>query len=147
MPYSFNVNNKDAIASGNATVAMLKIQDMDSKTVWQNSVPTTSASITKSPYSAIGRLWRLRGQVYKVEELASNAQIPGRWSEILLLANNPNSPLGVTTVDFIYKGGAANINSEDYLTIAGYFVGTYESENAMGGKVEAAVIVGDTARH
>jgi len=42
---------------------------------------------------------------------------------------------------------AQTIDSDAPLSVAGYFVGTYESENAMGGKVEAIVIVGNAARH
>jgi len=143
---TFNTFNKDALGNGNAPVAIKKIESLDPNDTWQNSNPTSAASLTKSPYSAIGKLWRLRGQVYKVEAMSPSLHLSGQWSEILLLANNPNSPLGSTTIDFIFNGDAQTIDSDAPLSIAGYFVGMYESENAMGGKVECIMMVGNAFR-
>jgi hypothetical protein len=78
--------------------------------------------------------------------MSPSLHLSGQWSEILLLANNPNSPLGSTTIDFIFNGDAQTIDSDAPLSIAGYFVGMYESENAMGGKVECIMMVGNAFR-
>ena len=67
----------------------------------------------------------------------------GSWSEILMLVGNANSPLGATTVSFIYKGDISEVNSNQTITCAGYFIGTYESQNSMGGMVEGVVLVGN----
>lgn len=142
---SFDTSNKLVSANGNIVVAVNKIHNMDINSVWNNSKSITAEALTKSPYSAIGNLYKIIGKVYKAEELPPG-ESKGHWSEILLLTDNPNSPLGVTTIDFIYNGSILSIKSGQILTCAGFFVGTFESENAMGGKVEAVTFVGNNAR-
>ena len=143
----FNTSSKDAIGSGNIVVAMLKVQNLEPRDLWQGSKWMSAASLSKSPYSAIGNLYRITGQIYKIEEMPPNARISGRWWEILLTANNPNSPLGSSTVDFMMNGDAKDINPNSYITVAGYFAGSYESQNAMGGTVEGLVIVGNAYKY
>ena len=126
-------------------VGVEKITGMDINNVWNEAQIITAETITKSPYSAIGKLHKISGEVYKTEELPPD-KFKGRWSEILLLTKNPNSHLGVTTIDFLYNGDTSHIKSGKVITCAGYFVGTFESENAMGGKVEAITFVGNNAR-
>lgn len=65
---------------------------------------------------------------------------------MLLLTDNPNSPLGITTIDFIYNGDISKIKSGQIITCAGFFIGTFDSANAMGGRVEAVTMVGNNAR-
>jgi len=142
---SFNTSDKNIASSGNVAVGVEKITSMDINDVWNEAQPTTAEVLTKSPYSAIGKLYKIKGEVYKVEELPPN-RFNGRWSEILLFAKNQNSHLGVTTIDFLYNGDTSNIRSGKTITCAGYFVGTFESENAMGGKVEAITFVGNNAK-
>jgi hypothetical protein len=102
----------------------------------------TAEIITKSPYSALGKPYKIVGEIYKVEELPPG-RYEGRWSEILLLTPNPNSPHGVTTVDYIFNGDISKIRSGQRVVCAGYFVGTYDSPNAIGGTVEAIAFVGN----
>jgi hypothetical protein len=145
IPQSFNTSDKNVSTNGNLEVGVEKITGMDINNVWNEAQIITAETITKSPYSAIGKLHKISGEVYKTEELPPD-KFKGRWSEILLLTKNPNSHLGVTTIDFLYNGDTSHIKSGKVITCAGYFVGTFESENAMGGKVEAITFVGNNAR-
>jgi hypothetical protein len=142
---SFNTTDKSITSNGNLALAMEKINQMDMNQVWNDAQPTTAEVLTKSPYSAIGKLYKIKGQLYKIEELPPNNN-KGRWSEMLLLTDNPNSPLGVTTIDFIYNGDVSKIKSGQIITCAGFFIGTFDSANAMGGKVEAVTMIGNNAR-
>jgi hypothetical protein len=142
---SFDVSNKVVPINGNIAVAVQKIHSAGSRSVWDSSEAITAEALTKSPYSSIGKLRKLTGKVYKVEELPPG-DFSGHWSELLLLTRNPNSPLGTTTINFIYNGDISNIRSGQIMTCAGYFAGSFESENAMGGKVEAVVLVGNDIR-
>jgi len=142
---SFNTSDKNISSNGNLAVGVEKITGMDINKVWNEAQQITAENITKSPYSAIGKLHKINGEVYKVEDLPPD-KFKGRWSEILLLAINPNSPLGITTIDFLYNGDTSHLKSGKAITCAGYFVGTFDSENAMGGKVEAITFVGNNAR-
>lgn len=142
---SFNTTDKSITSNGNIVVAMEKINQMDMNQTWNDALPTTAEVLTKSPYSAIGKLYKITGEVYKIEELPPGT-FKGHWAEILLLTNNPNSPLTVTTIDFIYNGNISKIQSGQIITCAGFFIGTFDSANAMGGKVEAVVFVGNDVR-
>lgn len=142
---SFNTENKSISLNGNMVVAMHKINDMGINSVWDNSEIITAEALTKSPYSSIGKLCKISGKIYKVEELPPG-EFKGHWSELLLLTDNLNSPLGITTIDFIYNGDISNIRSGQIITCAGFFIGTFDSENALGGKVEAVAFVGNDVR-
>ncbi len=99
----------------------------------------------KDTFDVENKAVSLTGKVYKVEELPPGDH-PGHWSEILIITNNPNSPVGVTTVDFLFNGDISKIRSGQVITFSGYFIGTFESTNAMGGHVEALAMVGNEAR-
>ena len=142
---SFNITDKSITSNGNLAVATEKIINMDINNVWNDAQNITAETLTKSPYSTIGKLYKITGEVYKVEELPPS-NLKGHWSEILLLTKNPNSPLGVTTIDFMYNGDTSRIKSGQIITCAGFFIGTFDSANAMGGKVEAITLVGNNAR-
>ena len=107
---------------------------------------STAEIISKSPYSALGKSYILSGKVYKVEELPPGDH-PGHWSEILLLTKNANSPLGVTTIDYLFNGDISKVKSGQVITCSGYFVGTFSSNNSVGGEVEAIVLVGNAGGH
>ena len=145
--YEFNMSDKSITTNGNLIVAASKIMNSTPTQVWQAAQPVSPAKITKSPYSSLGKLCKLTGSVYKVEEFPPTPNLTGQWAEVLMLAGNPNSPLGTTTVDFMYNGDIDRINANTYITCAGYFIGTYESQNAMGGTVEGVVIVGNSFRN
>jgi hypothetical protein len=140
---TFNTSDKTITSNGNMLVAYSKISSMIPESTWAWSDQVPIATLTKTPYSYIGKLIKLNGQVYKIEQLPPEAGRNGEWYEALLLCNNPNSPLGTTTIDFIFQGDGSSVNGEDYLTCGGYFVGTYESQNAMGGTVEAMALIGN----
>ena len=134
----FNLQEKNVALNNNFVVAFSKI--LGSPSVWDASSTITVDTLTRSPYSWLGKLCKITGEVYQIEEQH------GQWSEILLWAHNKNNPLGVTTVSFTYNGPTNNIRPNEIYTFAGYFIGTYDSQNAMGGKVEGMVIVGNDIR-
>jgi hypothetical protein len=142
---TFDVVNKAVSLNCNLEVAIKKINQMGIHSIGDTATQTTAEAVTKSPYSALGKAVKLTGKVYKVEELPPGDH-PGHWSEILIITNNPNSPAGVTTVDFLFNGDISKIRSGQVITCSGYFVGTFLSTNAMGGHVEALAMVGNEAR-
>lgn len=142
----FNKTDKAIETNGNVPVAMTKIIGVNG-TNHDSPVKITSTELTKSPYSSLGKLIKIKGQVFKVEELQRNPDIPGRWAEILLLAPNKNSATQVSTISYIYDGDISTINSGDVITCSGFFSGTYQSQNAMGGAVEGLSVVGNKILH
>ncbi|HEX3010183.1 MAG TPA: SPOR domain-containing protein [Bacteroidales bacterium] len=142
----FNPSDKSIDSNGYMTIAVNKINGMGPKSVWEDSIPVTAEMLTKSPYSALGKPHKITGEVYKVEEFPPIGGLEGHWFEILLLAENPNSLLGLTTVDFMYNGDISKIKSGQLITCAGLFVGTFQSENTLGGKDETYVLVGNDLR-
>jgi len=139
---SFNLQEKNAALNNNFKVAVSKI--VGSPSVWNTASTITADTLTRSPYSWLGKLCKITGEVYRIEELPHTQY--GQWSEILLLASNKNTHLGVTTISCHYNGQTNNIRSNEIYTCAGYFVGTYEGQNAMGGTLEGLVIVGNDIR-
>lgn len=137
----FNKSDKSIETNGNVEVAVKKI--LTSGVSSETPVQINSTELTKSPYSSIGKLIKIKGKVYKVEELPATPGMPGNWAEILLLAPNKNSALEVSTINFIYAGDISAINSGDIIMCSGYFTGTFQSQNAMGGAVEGLVLVGN----
>lgn len=139
----FNQSDKDATTSGNIFIAIKKLENTSPEDMNKSSQLMPVADVTKKIYTTIGKPIKIRGKVYKVEEMPPNSDLPGTWTEVLLMAKNQNAPMGAMTIDFLYKGDSAHINSKDIVTCSGYLVGTYESANAYGGKVEAIMLVGN----
>jgi hypothetical protein len=140
---TFNTLEKDAISSGNYRVATLKVNESKPKEIMKKVISTNISKITKSPFQHIGKVVKLRGNVMMVQELPPDDNRVGAWAEVLLLADNPNSPYGTTTIDYFYKGDINKIDANTELTIFGYFTGTYYSKNAFGVDVEGIVVVGN----
>lgn len=139
---TFNSSDKSSKTNGNFIVAMAKIQTSQDR-LEPPATPTSAATLTKSPYSTLGKFIKIKGTIFKVEELPLTPGMTGQWAEVLLLSPNANNPLGASTIDFLYYGDIANINSGDVVWCTGYFAGTYESQNAMGGTVEGLSMVGN----
>lgn len=139
----FNMEDKNMLTNGNLVTAVLKLQDTKPEALEASAQAMPVADITKKIYTSMGKAFKITGKVYKVEEMPPNSDLPGTWTEVLLLAKNPNAPMGITTIDFLYKGDSAHINSRDIITCSGYLAGTFESQNAMGGAVEAISLVGN----
>ncbi len=139
---TFNTTDKSFKTNGNALLAFEKIQSGDIK-LEKQAVSISAAALTKTPYSTLGKLVKIKGDVIKVEEIPLAPGMTGSWAEILLLSQNQNNPLGQSTIDFLYYGDISNINAGDTLWCTGYFVGTYESQNAMGGMVEGLAFIGN----
>lgn len=139
---SFNTSDKNVMSNGNVPVAMAKLISTGSDVVWKSTIAGSVESISKAPYSALGKNYKVSGEVYKIEELPPEPGLPGKWSEVLLLSRNPNSPGGFSTIDVMCNGDMSHLKSGQVVTFAGYFTGTHESQNAMGGLVEALVFVG-----
>ena len=138
----FNTSEKAVLENGNLAVAVEKLKISGAKSVEKTSI----VEVTKNPYSALGKVCTFRGQAVKIEALPPNPDMQGTWTDILVAVQNANSPLGVTTVEFICKGDMTSVNAGNYITVSGYFVGTYESQNAIGGTVEGLMLVGDSLK-
>jgi len=141
----FNTSDKMVTVNGNIAIAVGKINKLRQASVWDKSVSVSIEKITTSPYDYLGKMIRVTGELYKIEQLPPD-QYPGQWSELLLLAQNPNSPMGSITIDYIYQGDISKIRSGQKITCAGYYAGTFETKNAMGGDIEAVVFVGNDVR-
>ncbi len=50
--------------------------------------------------------------------------------------------MGVSTIDFIYQGDAYDLRAGSVVAVVGYFVGTNDTQNKLGGPVESLVLVG-----
>jgi len=141
----FNTSDKSIETNNNINVAFSKYLQGAS-----NSGPylqvMSAADITKSPYSNLGKMVMVKGQIYKVEELPPDPTLPGKMYEILLLTKNPNSPLGATTINCMCIGDIKGASPKQTASCGGYFVGTFNSPNSVGGIVEALVIVGNVVR-
>jgi hypothetical protein len=140
---TFNVKDIMVSSNGNITVAALKISGQTSDFIWQDAKDIAASVLTKNPYSSLGKLCKISGRVYRVEELPPDFGLVGHWSEISMLTPNRNAPLKSTNISFVFNGDVTNINSGNRITCAGYYAGNYESENAMGGTLEGLVIIGN----
>jgi hypothetical protein len=150
--FQFNVNDKNALSNGNiqTAVAMYDWISANSKTpdsaIYPDSI-TRLPIITKQPYSAIGKLFRVRGKIYKIEQMqpgtTGSAMV---WTDILLSAPDKNNALGSSSIEFLYNGNVSDIDNKDIIDLFGYFCGTFESANAMGGTVQCLSFVGNHAK-
>ena len=143
----FNTSDKSADSNGNLIIAAEAIQHERNIDIFARSEKVSASKLTKSPYSMLGRVVRITGKIFKVEEQPPNPDLSGSWSSILMLVGNQNSPLGVTTVNFIFNGDTTNINSGQVVTCSGYFLGSYESQNSVGGTLEGILILGNHITH
>jgi hypothetical protein len=141
----FNTGDRKIESNGNLAVAVQRIAGESPQSTWETAPDRSVASITLKPYDALGKLCKIKGRIYRMEQASPDLKLGEDWMEIQLLCNNPKSPLGATSVDFLYKGDATSFRSGGILTLAGYFIGTFERANAMGGRVEVLSIVGNAA--
>ncbi len=137
----FNTSDKSILTNGNIEVASNRLLTATGES-WDSIKKSSIESISKSPYSNMGKLHKISGEVYKVEELPPSMGLKGQWSEALMLAGNQNSPLGASSIDCVFHGSPDAIKSGRIATCTGYFIGTFDSANAMGGSVESLVFVG-----
>jgi len=142
-PTEFNTIDKEVKTNKNFHVANLFLDTLSLQSAMKISEETRAEEITKNPYSYLGRLMRMRGKIYKIEQLPPSDTQKRPWAEILLFANNRNSLLGASNVSFVYRGDISKVNSGDIIYCIGYFCGVSEGENAMGGTVEILSIVGN----
>lgn len=137
---SWTTNNKNAVENGNMQVA---IALLSTSNALEKAEKTTAATLTKRIYACIGQPWKLSGEVYKVEELPPGT-FEGNWTDVLMLSQNPNSPAGVTTVEFVYRGDSSQVNAGETIEACGFLLGSYESQNALGGTVEGLMLAGNS---
>lgn len=142
-PRVFNTTEKNAVLNGNLVVATMMAENGSMDNGWVDAETTTASEISMRPYSFLGKPVFFGGRIVKVEEQPPREGMNGTWTEILLQSGNKNSPLGLSTIDFLYKGEARELTPGMKVWCAGYFVGTYESQNAMGGDVEGFSFVGN----
>ncbi|MGA2400636.1 MAG: hypothetical protein ABSG91_02885 [Syntrophobacteraceae bacterium] len=143
LPLKFVTNEKSVRLNGNLRIAIDRLKEVSPNSIWAAAQDSPPSKITSRPFSFLGSLVKLSGQIYKIEQLPSDDVFRGNWYEILISTPNTNDPLGMTTIELLYKGDASRISSRSNLTCAGYFVGTSDFRNAVGGQVEALVIVGN----
>ena len=67
--------------------------------------------------------------------------LPGKWSLIDVRVKNKNAPFGIMSVGIIFNGGPDEIDPDMRIAFAGYFVGTMEVQNLMGGNVDCPIFV------
>ena len=123
-----------------ATALVMLTSSTPSET-WEHAKRLSVSEISKKRYSLEGQLVKLSGVVYQIQQQPPFESIQGDWYEMLLMADNPNSALGLTTVDLVYVGDASKVEPKTKISFAGYFVGFQEGENAVGGKVESLIVV------
>jgi hypothetical protein len=143
---SFNVTEKSFALNGNLKAAVDRLRSTTPDSIWAAANDSQVSKITLSPYSFLGKPIRLSGTVYKIEQFAPEDSLGGTWYEVLITVQNSNSPLGATTVDFIYNGDGAAIDPQSNLTCAGYFIGMAEGPNALGGQVDIVVLAGNVVK-
>lgn len=143
VPDKFNVADKSVTTNNNLLVAVEKLRGESVDSFYPKAEKTDAAILTKSPYSSIGKIVKITGKIYKVEEIPPSPEFKGKWGEVLMFVDNRNSALGATTVDYLHEGDISKINPGQIVTCFGYFIGTHDSPNAMGGMVESVVLVGN----
>lgn len=126
----FNTSDKSTETNDNVHIAFDRVTNSTPEQIWQSAQPVSPTTLVKNPYSFIGKLYKLTGSVYNVTEFPPITNLTGRWGEVLISVRNPNSPLGTTSVSFMYNGDIEEIKENTDITCAGYFIGTYESQNA-----------------
>jgi hypothetical protein len=138
----FNKTNKSILENGNSIIAAAKVHSTTPARLWQESENIPLEQLTKSPVSSIGKLCKVSGVVQQIEELSpDDIDVPGTWSAILIQSPNKNSPFGLTNVEILFEGNTKLINPGSKITLAGYYVGTHEGQNLLGGTVESVVFV------
>jgi hypothetical protein len=127
-------------------LAAFQLKEATPSATWENAKQSNAGQLTKSPYSQSMKIVKLSGVVYQIQQQAPIEGMMGDWYEILIAVDNPNSPFGTSTVDFIYIGDASSIEPKSKVVFAGYFAGLDQGENMFGGKVSTIVIVGNVAK-
>lgn len=141
----FNNSDKSIETNGNLDVAFEKCKDISNGTSSPKAERVQVSDLTRSPFSNIGKFILVKGRVFKVEELPPNPNLPGKMTEVLLLADDTNSAVGSTTIDCICIGDTSHVKTNSVASCGGYFIGTYQSENALGGSLEGLAVVGNIA--
>jgi hypothetical protein len=139
----FTTNDKSVKSNGNILIAARIVNETKANGTLNGSQKVPLQQLMLKPYSYLGKLVSLSGRIYKIEQLPPDRGLPGDWYEILLIGENPNSPLGMTTIDCMYKGDASSLKPKSIMEFSGYFVGTADSPNSVGGRVEAVMLIGN----
>ena len=146
--FTFNTGDKEARTNGNikTAVEMFDWTALNGKKMTdlhvQETINVSAAVLTRQPLSYIGKVVKIRGTIYRVEETALPGRTNGRrWTELLLLTQNRNSPLGVATIDVLFDGDASDLRNDEAADVTGYFCGTTIVPNALGGQAEAMMLV------
>lgn len=135
----FNISSLDGYKSGNVLFAMGYVNEMASKgeNTWAGAEQVSIDSLQKSPYSYLGKLIIMNGQVNYIDRESPQP-------EYYLITLNLNSSLGTTRLYLAYKGDASVIKENEYLSCSGYFIGIHEAKNTMGGTIEVMDMVGNS---
>lgn len=100
--------------------------------------PLTDSEISSmytNPAEYKGRKVELTGKVFSEPEYDGNDIYFQMWGD-------PENSERNTIV--MYSGDNVELESEDYIKLSGYIQGTFEGENAFGGKITAPQIVAET---
>ena len=85
----FNTSDKSIATNNNMEVAVARLVNEEAGSLFNTSDQVKIANLTKSPYSSMGKVYRITGKVYKVEELPPTPVLTGNWGEILMLVPSP----------------------------------------------------------
>jgi hypothetical protein len=140
-PSTFNTVEKSVTKNGNLQVAISKITSLSPEALWRAASFLPIEQITKNPYSSMGRLCKISGVVDEIQEMPPDKIMSGRCSDILIMVKNRNASLGMSGIEIFYAGDPRDINPETTITFAGYYIGTIQTHNLMGGIVENLVFV------
>jgi hypothetical protein len=142
---TFNTTDKSAKTNGNFDVAMKKLnRAYAGQEPRPEAVEISMQELSMSPHASIGKFIRVLCYPYKTEKVPPNDSIGNNWFEILALADNPNAILKVTSLDIFLKNERLTLKPNTPEEITGYFIGTHDTINAMGGPVEAYVFVANS---
>jgi len=142
---SLNINNtsKDVAENGNMTNALKYLSWAHNAGSYELSKFLDTLSLTqisKKPFDAMGKAYKIRGKVSKIEQVA-----PGTiWTHVMIMAKNKNSNFGKSNVQFIYDGDVSSVDVNDYVEIMGLFLGTFTGQNAFGADLEGYVFIGNS---
>lgn len=147
----FNSDNIDVYSNGNRNLASMYISELSIENSQELTIKSSLGKITKSPSNYLGKMLTIRGKISEISETNMQDEFNkglkgGKWHTLLIQAENNNSRFGSMAIDFLYNGDIEKIEPKQIVSITGYFVGTYFSMNAYGGRVEAVSMVGNIVK-
>ena len=93
----WNRKTYDPKENGNGRIALRKLQNDIDKTLWRQAKPVNAVDITRSIYSHIGKMVKIKGnEIYWIGEIEKGTHL------ILISTRNPDELSGANTIGFLY---------------------------------------------